>query len=149
MVLGARAARHQTVAEIDEAAKGHERKQDCLFEPHGVGAAGALFQDRALADVRPQAHGGLFQKNSPSEKTASEVNRGADMTVFKGDGAFVADSGPLQDQGAAAENLGAGMKHYAFYGNTREVDLRTDFDTGRVGDANPLVQQDPDGIPSR
>ena len=53
MVFTAGAAAHQAITKINQTAQGYERKQNRLFESHGVGNTGLFFQNRCFADMGP------------------------------------------------------------------------------------------------
>ena len=70
VIFSAGATRHEAIAEIDQTAKGHERKQNRLFEAHGVGNLGFFFENTAFPDMRSASGTGFIQENRFFEKTA-------------------------------------------------------------------------------
>ncbi len=70
VVAAAGASGHQAVAEVDQAAQGHERKQDGLLQPHRVGNPGLLFQDGTGPHMGARTGLGPFQKNGIFKEAA-------------------------------------------------------------------------------
>ncbi len=93
VVAAAGAAGHQTVAKIDQAAQGHERKQNGLFQPDAVCAGGFLLQNTGLAHLRARPHAGFLQKHRVDKRTALQLNLRPDLAVINRYRAFAPENG--------------------------------------------------------
>jgi len=70
VVLAARPSRHEAIAEVDETAKGDERKEYGLLYAHTVCTARFFLKYTAFTHVGSEAHVRLFEEDGPVEISA-------------------------------------------------------------------------------
>ncbi|OQC22414.1 MAG: hypothetical protein BWX70_03184 [Verrucomicrobia bacterium ADurb.Bin070] len=109
MVLAARAAGHQRIAEVDQAAGRDPRQEDRLLDTHAMRDRRALLEQAARAHVRPAAGLEAVQKGRALKKAASQLDAGAELAVVHGGRRLAADHARRTDGEIRAAQAAAGM----------------------------------------
>ena len=109
MVVHAGAAGHQTVAEVDQAAQGHVRKQHRLLKPDAVPERDMLFQQRAGADMRAGSGIDVVKQGGVIKKSAPQPHARAKLAVLEGDRSFLAKHTAGADCQRGTVETAAGM----------------------------------------
>ena len=96
----------QGVAEVDQAAQRDERKEDGLFQSHGVAAVRLFLEEAPLPNLGAGSHIRPIQEHGGFEKSPLELDIPAEPAVRHRDRRFAAQFYPRRDQCFWAGDLG-------------------------------------------
>ena len=144
VIATAGAAGHEAVAKIDQAAQGHERKQNGVLQPDAVRAGGFLLKDTGLAHLRARTHAGFLQENRLGKRTALQLDLRPDLAVINRYRAFAPEHSAGCNHGLVAIQTRARIQHDIVARDGIDVHLIADIQTERIGNADTLCNQGPD-----
>ena len=145
VVLPARTACHQRVAEIDQTAGRDVREEDGLLEAHRVSPVRFLLQQGPRPNLRSAAHVRLIQENRTGVVAAFQSNPGAELTVLDRCRCLRPEHTPRPDRGLCAEDLASGVNDHARR-DTLDIEVSTYLHGGRTGNDDPTTQEGLDDV---
>ena len=93
MIFPAGSAGHETVAEINQAPQGDERKEDSLFQADRVRSSRLFFYETAFANMGAGTELGPVKKERLPERPAFQPHISSESAIYQRDRAFFTQTG--------------------------------------------------------
>jgi hypothetical protein len=136
-----RAARHEAVAEVDEAAEGDIGQQDRLLEADRVSGAGLFLQQRPLAHMRPGPERGAFEENGFRGIPGRDRGPRAEPDVVDRHRTFGPERDAGRDDRLGSRDAATGVNDHAVAAHPGGVHVVGNVDGVRQGHPHPCGEQ--------